>query len=145
MSRLPTDFIEDRALRDAARAVLVADIEHARTSLSGKAVAARVAGTIGDGAKDAVEVAKVHADDNRGILAGLIAILAVWFAREPLLEILGLASMEGDTKGHKEVEEAPGGEEPDNGAAEAANEIETPVDATDIPGEEPPSTGESDD
>ena len=143
MSRLPARFQEDRALRDAARAVLIADLEHARTSLSGKAVAARVAGTIGDGAKDAFDVAKAHADDNRGILAGLIAILALWFAREPLLEIFGLAPADNDG-----VQEAPPPSSdgtPDNGQADAANEIETQEDARQPHSEEPPITGESDD
>ena len=87
MSRLPDDFYQDRALRDAARDVLVADIEHARASLSGKAIAGRVAGRVGDGAKDVLEVAKGHADDKRGILAIIIAFIALWFAREPIDEI----------------------------------------------------------
>lgn len=139
MSDLPAEFVEDRALRDAARAVLMADIEHARDSLSGKRVAARVAGTIGDGAKDAIDVAKTHAHDNRGILAGLIALLALWFAREPLLEMFGRVTEPEDAP-------EPASEDHPEAAAEAsANEIETPQDAPETDGEEPLTTGESDD
>lgn len=89
MSRLPDQFYEDRALRNAARTVLMADVEHARATLSGKGMASRVAGRVADGAKDVFEVAKEHADDKRGILAGLIAAVLLWFAREPLMEIFG--------------------------------------------------------
>ncbi|MDJ0977537.1 MAG: hypothetical protein QNI87_03295 [Erythrobacter sp.] len=121
MTRLPDEFHEDRALREAAREVLLADIEHARGSLSGKAVAKRVtggiSGRIADGAKDVYEVAKGHAYDQRGILAILIALLAVWFAREPIMEVLGLA----------EPTDADGDEPPEEVEAEEAEEPETGV------------------
>ena len=102
MSRLPDDFHQDRALRDAARDVLVADIEHARASLSGQAIAGRVAGRVGDGAKDVFEVAKGHADDKRGILAIIIAFIALWFARDPIAEIFSEVFSElDDTPGNE--------------------------------------------
>ncbi len=100
MNHLSSQFKEDRALRDAAKSVLMADIEHVQASLSGKGMATRVAGRIGDGAKDAIEAAKLHAGDNRGILAGVIAVLAMWLARGPILEILGLADDEPGDEGY---------------------------------------------
>ncbi|MDJ0641365.1 MAG: hypothetical protein QNJ15_00975 [Erythrobacter sp.] len=90
MTKLPQQFVEDRALRDAARDVLMADIEHARNSISGKGIAARIGSRVGDGAKDVFEVAKGHADDNRGILAALVGAIVLFFAREPILEIFGI-------------------------------------------------------
>ena len=100
MSRLPDAFREDRALRDAARDVLKADVEHARASLTGKALVGRftgnVAGRVGAGAVDMVEVAKSHVDDKRGVLAIIIAFIALWFARGPIAEILGEVFGEGD-------------------------------------------------
>ena len=96
MSDLEQRFYEDRAMRDAARTVLLADLEHARASFSAKGIADRVGGRIGDGAKDVLEVAKEQADDNRGILAAIIGAILLWIAREPLLEILGLS---GDSDG----------------------------------------------
>ncbi len=99
MPKLPPQFIEDRALRDAARDVFMADITHARTSLSGKGIAERVGSRVGDGAKDVFEVAKVHADDNRGILAALIGAIILFFARDPILEVFGVTPSddEGET------------------------------------------------
>ncbi|MEL6238455.1 MAG: hypothetical protein AAFQ90_07655 [Pseudomonadota bacterium] len=96
MSRLPHEFYEDRALRDAARALVIADIENTRKALSGKKVAARFVGTIGDGAKDALEIAKTHADTHQGLIAGVIAALALWFARVPLLEFFGMTAPEAN-------------------------------------------------
>ena len=103
MSKLPQQFLEDRALRNAARDVFMADVEHARTSISGKGIAARVGSRVGDGAKDVFEVAKVHADDKRGILAALIGALVLFFAREPILEIFGITQPD-DNEDSSEIE-----------------------------------------
>ncbi len=91
MTQLPARYYEDRAMRDAAKSVLKADVEHVRATLSGKSMATRVTDRIGDGARDAFEVAKVHVDENRGILAGLVALLVMWFGRGPILDMLGTA------------------------------------------------------
>ncbi|QUL38791.1 hypothetical protein [Erythrobacter sp. JK5] len=96
MTGLPEQFLEDRALRDAARQVLMADLAHAKASLSGKSIANRVGSRVGDGAKDVFEVARTHAEDNRGILAALIGAIVLFFAREPIFEILGIAKPDGD-------------------------------------------------
>jgi hypothetical protein len=114
LSRLPDEFHQDRALRDAARGVLMADIEHARATLNGKGLADRVAGRVGDGAKDVFEIAKHHASDKRGILAGLVALIALWFAREPIGEILrnvfgGLLDEASDQPGENGASEQPDG------------------------------------
>lgn len=98
MTKLPQQFIEDRALRDAARDVFMADIEHARTSTSGQGIATRIGSRVGDGAKDVFEVAKVHADDNRGILAALIGAIVLFFAREPILEIFGITPSKDESE-----------------------------------------------
>ncbi len=134
MNRLPDEFHEDRALRDAARAVLMADIEHARRSLSKEGLTNRVTGRIGDGAKDVIEVAKVQAEDKRGIIAGLIALLALWFARQPLLEIFGLAPISED---EDVLEEAANGDAPasDNHEMESPLSLDGEDDATTSAGE----------
>ncbi|EAQ30097.1 hypothetical protein NAP1_04955 [Erythrobacter sp. NAP1] len=90
MSKLEQRLIEDRELRDAARANLMAEIEHAKEAFSAKGVFGRVGGRIGDGAKDVLEVAKFQAEDKRGILALLIGAILLWLGRQPLLEALGL-------------------------------------------------------
>ena len=118
MTRLPDDFHQDRALRDAARGVLMADIEHAKTSLSKDGLTNRVTSRIQDGAKDALEVTKGHAADKSGLIAGVIALLALWFARQPLMEIFGLAEA---NDGHEVESTEPLGEE-------ATDKGETPDD-----------------
>lgn len=123
MSPLEQQFLEDRALRDAAKAVLVADIEHARTSMTAKGVADRVGGRIGDGAKDVFEAARAQADDNRGILAALIGAVLLWLAREPIMELLGLADLAEDTDFEEEPASSEGSPEADN---TPLNSAETP-------------------
>ena len=120
MSRLPDSFIQDRELRDAARAVFLDDVEHARTNLTGKAVAERVVGRIGTGAKDVFEVAKGHADDKRGLIACLIAAITLWFARKPLLEIFGIVQDIADDRAGQDVE---------IGAPDDQTEIQTDIQA----------------
>lgn len=105
MSRLPEQFREDRALRDAAKSVLMTDIEHARTSLTPKGFADRVGGRIGDGAKDVYSVAKGHADDNRGIIAALIGAILLWISRDTIFEILGLEKAYLHADSQSEVDE----------------------------------------
>ncbi|MEL7197035.1 MAG: hypothetical protein AAGL10_01865 [Pseudomonadota bacterium] len=106
MSKLEQQFIEDRALRNAALGVLKSDLEHAKNALSGKALASRVGSRVGDGAKDAFDIAKGHADDNRGILAALIGALLLWFTRAPLLEILGFGSASDNGSDDSETDDS---------------------------------------
>lgn len=119
MTRLPQSFIEDRALRDAARAVLVEDIERLRASLSEEGIASRVSSGVGStitnriraGARDVLAQAKAQAGDHQGVLAVLIGAIVLWFARGPILDWLDefadidddtdtdAASPEGDARG----------------------------------------------
>ncbi|MFL0356698.1 hypothetical protein ACI5KX_09475 [Erythrobacter sp. GH1-10] len=130
MSKIDQRFYEDRALRDAAKAVLLADIEHARTTFSGKGLAERVTGRVGEGAKDVFEVAKTHTQDNRGIIALLMGAVLLWFAREPILDIL-----------------AEGLDEPEDRSENLADEVEGSADmeTAEDPNPNPTPPGESDD
>jgi len=87
---------EDRQMRDSARAVLLADLEHARSSFSAKGVAGRFGERISEGAMDVFETAKVHSEDNRGIIAALMGAILLWFGRGPILDLLGLSNAEGE-------------------------------------------------
>jgi len=94
MTRLPDRFIEDRALRDAARAVLTEDIERLRTNLSEEGIASRVSsgvsstisGRIRAGASDLLDQAKAQAGDHKGVLALLIGAIMLFLARGPILD-----------------------------------------------------------
>lgn len=111
MTRLPDRFIEDRALRDAARAVLVEDIERLRANLGEQGIASRVSsgvtGTISarirTGARDVLAQAKAQAGDHKGVLAVLIGAIILWFARGP---ILGWIEELGDEFDNDNLDEA---------------------------------------
>jgi hypothetical protein len=120
MTRLPDRFIEDRALRDAARAVLTEDIERLRASLAEEGIGARVSSGVSStissriraGARDVLEQAKAQAGDHKGVLALLIGAIVLWLAREPIFAWIA------------EFTEAPGevGDDIDAPAPEAAPE-----------------------
>lgn len=106
MKSIEERFYADRALRDAAKAVLLADIDHARTSFSAKGVADRVGTRIGEGAADVLDTAKDVANDNRGIIAALIGAILLWLGREPLFEALGFGDeAEADADADEPVSE----------------------------------------
>jgi hypothetical protein len=98
MTSLPKRYVEDKALRDAAKGVLEADLEHFKATLAEQGLAGRVQAQItgkikrriSAGAQDVLAQAKETASDHRGVLAVLVGALILWFARAPLLELLGL-------------------------------------------------------
>ncbi|MEP3051310.1 MAG: hypothetical protein ABJP48_09420 [Erythrobacter sp.] len=96
MSDLDKQLREYKALRDSARTVLKADIEHVRTGLSGKGLAERTVSRIGAGTKDALGQATSTADDHRGVLAALIGAIILWFARQPIAKAIGFEGFDDD-------------------------------------------------
>lgn len=89
-------MIEDRYLRDSAKALVEADIEHIKADFSHKTLGERAMDRVTEGAMDLYEEAVDLAEDNKGALAALIAAIVVWFARNPILSILGLKGDEED-------------------------------------------------
>lgn len=87
-------MLEDRYLRDSARALVEADVEHLKADFAHKGMAERAFDRVREGAGDLYEEAVDAAEDNKGALAALIAAIIVWFARNPILEVLGLAQDE---------------------------------------------------
>jgi hypothetical protein len=79
---------EDRMLRDAARAMLDADLAHLRASLAGRSIPTRIADRIGEGAQDAMDEAAELAAEHRGVIAGAVAALILWLARHPLMRLV---------------------------------------------------------
>ncbi|MCM0001228.1 MAG: hypothetical protein NBV68_17795 [Erythrobacter sp.] len=94
MTRLPDRFIEDRRLRNTARAVLTEDIDRLRDSLAEQGIASRVStgvsSTISDrirsGARDVLAEVRSQAGERKGLIAGIIAAIALFLARGPILE-----------------------------------------------------------
>jgi hypothetical protein len=96
MTPLPDRFIEDRALRDAARAVLTDDLARLRENLSEQGIASRVSSSVSStitgrmkaGARDVLAQARAQAGDHKGVLALLIGAIILFFARGPILDWL---------------------------------------------------------
>ena len=79
---------EDRHLRDAARALVGADLKNLRADLSVKSLSERAVDRVAGGASDVYDEAIEVAADHKGALAAIIAALALWFARHPILDAL---------------------------------------------------------
>jgi len=75
---------EDRALRDAALALVKADLAQLRPELTAQALGERVGDRVSDGAVDVFDGAVGMAGKNRGVLAAVTAAVIVWFARKPV-------------------------------------------------------------
>lgn len=81
-------LLEDRHLRDAARALVEADLKNLRANLSIKSIGERAVDRITEGASEVYDEALEVAADHKGALAALVAALVLWFARHPILEVL---------------------------------------------------------
>lgn len=80
-------MIEDRYLRNSARALLDADLQNLRNDLSRKGLAERAIDRVKEGAADVYDEAVEVASDHKGALAALIAALVLWFARNPIASL----------------------------------------------------------
>lgn len=101
-----TRMLEDRYLRDSARALVEADIEHLKADFAHKSLGERALDRVTEGAMDLYEEAVDIAEDNKGALAALIAAVVVWFARNPLLDLFGFGHEETDDDGWDGHDEA---------------------------------------
>ncbi|WP_086607483.1 hypothetical protein [Erythrobacter donghaensis] len=94
MTLLPPRFIEDRAIRDAARAVLTEDVERLRDSLSQEGIASRVSSGVTttlsarfrDGARDVMSEIREQAGERKGLIALLVGLFLLFLARGPIFE-----------------------------------------------------------
>lgn len=80
-------MLEDRALRDAALALVKADVDQLRADLNVRTIGSRVADRVSEGASDMFDEAADLVDNHRGVMAALVAALLVWLARNPFLEM----------------------------------------------------------
>ena len=93
MTHLPQRFVEDRRMRDAARAVLTDDVDRLRASLNEEGIASRVSSGVGStitgrlrtGARDVLAQAKAQVGDQKGVLAILVGAIILWFSRGSIL------------------------------------------------------------
>lgn len=99
-------MLEDRHLRNSARQLVKADIEHLKADLNRRSLPERAVDRIAEGASDVYDEAVEVAADNKGALAAILAALALWFARNPILDaLIGPAddeTNEGDGNGQEQ-------------------------------------------
>lgn len=79
-------LVEDRANRKAARALVEGGVTQVKADLAARGIGGRIAdsatGRVRAAAGEAIEVAS----ESKGIIAGTIGALALWFWRRPLLD-----------------------------------------------------------
>ena len=105
MSDRKAQMIADRYLRDSARALVDADIAHIKADFAHKSLGQRAMDRVTEGAMGLYDEAIEVAEDNKGALAALVAAVVVWFARNPLLSLLGLGENDEERDGWDEHDE----------------------------------------
>lgn len=106
MSPMKLRLTQDRALRDAARAVVTNDVDYIKADVAEHGVASRVWSTGADYARIMADGAIDVAKENRGKLSGGLALLAtglaLWIYRDQIGDLVsgmvdGLQPDEADT------------------------------------------------
>ena len=91
-------MVEDKHLRDSARALVEADVEHIKADFANKGMAKRALFRLRENAGELYDEALDVADNNKGAVAAVFAALVVWFARNPLLDMVGLGIEQDDER-----------------------------------------------
>ena len=91
-------MLEDKHLRDSARALVEADVEHIKADFANKGMAKRALFRRRENAGELYDEALDVADSNKGAVAAVFAALVVWFARNPLLDMVGLGIEQDDER-----------------------------------------------
>ena len=91
-------MLEDKHLRDSARALVEADVEHIKADFANKGMAKRALFRLRENAGELYDEALDVADSNKGAVAAVFAALVVWFARNPLLDMVGLGIEQHDER-----------------------------------------------
>lgn len=85
MARVADKLENDRAVRNAAREAFDTRLAQVKLDLKARSLGGRVVDKVSKEANEALEEAVEIADQNRGVVAGTIAALALWFLRNPIL------------------------------------------------------------
>ena len=91
-------MLEDKHRRDSARALGEADVEHIKADFANKGMAKRALFRLRENAGELYDEALDVADSNKGAVAAVFAALIVWFARNPLLDMVGLGIEQDDER-----------------------------------------------
>lgn len=85
MSKAEQQLAKARDARDGAKARFDAQLAQLRGDPAEQTLGERVAKRIGDDAKAVMHRALDVASESKGIIAGTIAALALWFLRHPII------------------------------------------------------------
>lgn len=86
-----SQLIADRTARNTARALFDRRLGQVKTDLAARSIGGRVADKARDEAVAVAQESLAVVKDSKGIVAGTIAALALWFLRAPI--IAGLSSL----------------------------------------------------
>lgn len=84
---LERNLQEDRLLRDAARALVDADIANLRANYAARGISSRIKERVSEGAAEVLDEAIAVTEDNKGAVATLLAAIVLWFARHPIMDL----------------------------------------------------------
>ncbi len=107
MSDPAAQLAEDRALRNEARAQFCANLEQIKGDLEARSIGGRVADKAGKEARAALLQGLDIAKESKGIIAGILAALLLWFFRAPIIAAVQNLITQDD-KNIDEIEEAEG-------------------------------------
>jgi len=79
----------DKALRDAAKTTFDARLAQVKLDLEARGIAGRVADEVAEHAKLVLDEAADVAQEHPGVIGGTIAVIMLWFLRQPLFGWLG--------------------------------------------------------
>lgn len=85
MTPIEQRLVEDRAMRDAAKALFNADVAQVRNDLASRGIGERIGNRASEAAMDMADEALELAGENKGVLGAGLAALLVWVFRAPLM------------------------------------------------------------
>ena len=80
-----SELLDARAARNAARERFESHLAQVRGDLEARGIGGRIADKIGADAAAVIDEGIEIVDQNRGIVAGTIVALALWFLRNPII------------------------------------------------------------
>lgn len=77
-------LMQDRANRNAARSLVDAELAQIKADLAARGIGGRIADQASSEVKQAANTALAVAKESKGIIAGTVAALGLWFFRKPI-------------------------------------------------------------